>query len=188
MIILCSYFEILFLPFESKCVKKEAQSVAVKIVDKAYCDIAESTDFEYKDFATVNYFESSVNSIELNSVNLNKFKSQLLLNIQEELDIQNVYTFSIPLGAFTNINEFAGIGPDVELNFRLAGTVDCEFKSEFTGDGVNQTLHKISAIINVNMNTISAEYSNNIKYKTEYVIAQTVIVGNVPNEYLNINK
>ncbi len=189
MVVLCTVFEILITPFENKCIDKEANAVALRITNEAYDETIKEFSFEYDDLAIINYSDNNdVTSISINSANVNQFQSYLLQKIQENLDLQKVYYFSLPLGAFTRINEFTDNGPNVVVNFRLTGTASCQIKSTFESEGVNQTVHNIIVVINIDMNTISAEYTSTITYSTELQIAQTVIVGDVPQGYANIDK
>jgi hypothetical protein len=81
-----------------------------------------------------------------------------------------------------------GFGPDIEVNFRLTGSVNCEIKSEFESSGINQTVHRIYLIVDAEMVTISPGKSNTIKFSTNYEIAQSVIVGGTPSFYVAENK
>lgn len=188
MIILSSYFEVLIIPYEKKYISKEARGVALKLINEAYNETIDYYNFTYNDFANLNFNNNELESITLNSINVNDFKSCFTTKIQEKLDIENIYSVHLPLGSFTNINQLAGIGPDIELSFRLTGVVDCNIKNVFKSAGVNQTIHNIIFVVNANMNTISADYTNEIDYSTKFEITQTIITGDVPQSYININK
>ena len=106
--------------------------------------------------------------------------------IQNELDKQKLYKFSLPLGAFTDITLLSTLGPQTEISFYLTGSVNCNIKSKFESGGVNQTIHHIYLIVNTDIITISPEYKEQCSFSTDYEIAQTVIVGNIPSTYADI--
>ena len=59
-------------------------------------------------------------------------------------------------------------------------------ESKFESGGVNQTVHHIYLVVETEIITISPEYSEKVNYKTDYEIAQTVIVGSTPSTYADI--
>lgn len=183
------FIEIQLVPLEKKSVKKQSRSVAVKIINEVVENTLNKYDFSYPDISNINYSsDGDVKSIETHSALVNKIKSEVTTSIQNELDKEKVYCFSVPLGSLTKLNEFSSMGPDVEISFRLSGFVNSKIKSTFESVGVNQTVHHIYLVICANVITISPEYSKEIEIETDFEIAQTVIVGNTPSMYATIDK
>ena len=65
------------------------------------------------------------------------------------------------------------------------GTVDGEFFSEFTSAGVNQTLHRICLKLTVPLTLMLPGGAVETVSETELCVAETVIVGQVPQTYLD---
>ncbi|MCH5304031.1 MAG: sporulation protein YunB [Ruminococcus sp.] len=188
-IILTVLFEMQAIPFTSKCVRKQSKTVSTKIIGNAVVEVLEELDFSYDDLANINYSDSGqVNSISANSININRVKSKVVEKIQSELDKNKLYKFTLPLGAFTNLTMISTFGPEVEINFTLTGSVNCKIKSSFESSGVNQTIHHINLVVKTDIITISPEYRKQNTFKTDYEIAQTVIVGSVPSMYADVAK
>lgn len=180
-------FESQAIPFTKKCVRKQAKTISSKIIGKAINIVFDKYKYNYNDLAVINYSnKNQVNFISTNTVNLNKIKSETVIRIQNELDKNNIYKFSLPLGSFTDITMLSTLGPEIEINFILTGSVNCKIENDFESGGVNQTIHHIYLVIETEIITISPEYSERVKYKTDYEIAQTVIVGSVPSTYADI--
>ena len=187
IIVLTVLFEIQAIPFTRKCVNKQAKTISSKIIGESVEKTLNKYKYNYNDLSEINYSKSGqVNSISSNSLNMNRIKSTLIKYIQNELDKARIYKFSLPLGSFTDITLLSTLGPDIEISFILTGSVDCDIKSEFKSGGVNQTIHHIYLIITTEIITISPEYSEKVKYTTDYEIAQTVIIGTVPSTYADI--
>ena len=184
ILLICSviFMETQIIPFEMKCVKKESKGTAIKILNNAVSKTIDNLKPTYNDIAIINYQENGeIKSIETNSVEINRIKTHIINDIQTTLDADKVYRFTVPLGAFTKINELSSFGPDIDVTFRLTGSVNCSIKSEFESAGINQTIHHIFLIIKADIITISPEFSKNINITSDYEIAQTVIIGNIPN-------
>lgn len=180
-------FEIQAIPFSKRCVSKQAKSVSAVFINKAVTETLEKLNYTYEDIANIKYSnEGSVKSISANSVKINKIKSDVILKIQKELDKQELYRFFVPLGAFTDLTVMNSLGPDVEINFRLTGSVNCSIKSKFEGAGVNQTIHHIYLVVKTDIITICPGFSKEINTKSNFEIAQTVIVGDIPVTYADI--
>lgn len=180
-------FEVQAIPFTKKCVNKQAKSISSKIIGSAVNNVINKLNYTYDDLSVINYSDKgAINSISSNTIKINKIKSNIINKIQDELDKEKTYNFSLPLGSFTDITLLSTMGPDIEINFILTGSVNCKIKNSFESAGVNQTLHHIYLVINTEIITLSPEYSEKIKFSTDYEIAQTVIVGSIPSTYADI--
>ena len=58
--------------------------------------------------------------------------------------------------------------------------------SSFQSAGINQTLHRILVQIKVDISAIIPGYTASGTIDTQFVIAETVIVGNVPEAYTHV--
>ena len=67
-------------------------------------------------------------------------------------------------------------------------TVDVNFRDDFTSAGVNQTVHKIYLDVDANVSAAVPAVKTGARVKTSFLIAQTVIVGEVPETYTGINE
>ncbi len=180
-------FEVQAIPFTKKCVNKQAKSISSKIIGSTVNKVIGNLNYTYDDLSVINYSDKGeINSISSNTVKINKIKSNTINKIQDELDKEKTYKFSLPLGSFTDITLLSTLGPDIEINFILTGSVNCKIKNSFESAGVNQTLHHIYLVVNTEIITLSPEYSEKIKFSTDYEIAQTVIVGSIPSTYADI--
>ena len=53
--------------------------------------------------------------------------------------------------------------------------------------GINQTKHRITCTVSANLTVITPSFTENINVKCEYLIAETVIIGEIPDSYTNVN-
>ena len=60
------------------------------------------------------------------------------------------------------------------------GKADVEIKSEMESTGINQTRHRISAVITSELTSSLPLYSFESEVKYEFLLAETVIIGDVP--------
>ena len=93
----------------------------------------------------------------------------------------------IYLGSALGLKLFSAQGPKIHIKIANVGNVDTKLVSEFTSQGINQTLHRVYLNLSCEV-TILTPY-NTIKQMIEnqVLIAESVIVGTVPDAYYDIN-
>lgn len=90
-------------------------------------------------------------------------------------------------GSFTGFKLLAGKGPGVPIRISTIGNVETDLRSEFTAQGINQTLHRVylQVVCEVSILTPYDDITENIS--NQVLIAENVIVGKIPNTYYNLN-
>ena len=84
------------------------------------------------------------------------------------------------LGVLSGIELFKNLGPPITVTTTLTGGVGTEFVSKIQNSGINQTLHSIELHIRADISVYSSGVSCDTSIETNVIIAQTVIVGTVP--------
>ncbi|MCI1269144.1 MAG: sporulation protein YunB [Ruminococcus sp.] len=161
---------------------KQAADIAISRCVSQYL---EKNKYTYDNFAAVLYDESGKPvSIETMSYTINKVQSELTVLVNNTLNKNMLSSAKIPLGSLTDSYLMAGKGPKIPLRICPEGEADVKLTGQFTSAGLNQTCHSISAVITVNMESSLPLYSFDTKSEFEFLIAQTVIVGDVPDNIL----
>lgn len=184
LIIFC---EVHLSDFRPEYIRIQAEILSVNSVCDAANFTLEMLGYSYDDIAKIKYSEDGkVQSIETDSIKINKIKSEITKSVQKE--IAKVYDneIDIPLGAFTNITVLSNWGPPITLSFNLTGSFSSEIVSTFEQAGINQTVHHIRLMLTSKIMTTSLDYSGNITFTTDFEIAQSVIVGEIPSSYGNL--
>ena len=66
------------------------------------------------------------------------------------------------------------------------GNVQSEISSEFESCGINQSIHRIVLRLDVTIGAFIPGYSIGCDVDYDYILSETVIVGNVPQAYTNV--
>lgn len=90
-------------------------------------------------------------------------------------------------GSFTGSKLLAGKGPDVKIQISSIGNVETELKSEFSEQGINQTLHRVYLRVRCQINILTPFENIKKDITNEVLLAENVIVGNIPTTYYNID-
>lgn len=173
--------------FRPEYIRIQAEILSVNSVCDAVNSTLENINYNYDDIAKlVCADDGTVQAIETDSIKINKIKTDVTLAVQEK--IAKVYDneIDIPLGSFTNITVLSNVGPSIKMTFNLTGSFSSEIVSTFEQAGINQTIHHIRLLLTSKIMTTSLDYTGNITFTTDFEIAQSVIVGNIPSTYGNL--
>jgi len=85
-----------------------------------------------------------------------------------------------------NSDLFSGRGPKIPIKIVPLGTVSTSFSNQFTAAGINQTRHQIMMDIVVDISILLPGYQTGTQVTTQVTIAETVIVGAVPDSYFQM--
>lgn len=81
----------------------------------------------------------------------------------------------------------AGRGPGVPIKISTMGNVITDLRSEFTAQGINQTLHRVYLQVECQVSILTPYNNISEKIANQVLIAENVIVGKIPNTYYNLN-
>jgi len=158
-----------------------AERTASEVISEAVSEYLEQNRFTYEDFAAVLYYDKKIPvSVEMMPFTINKVQSELVLAINEKLESSTVKAAKIPIGSLSDSTLLNGKGPSIRIRIYPAGAADVKIKSDFSDAGLNQTCHRISAVVEVHMTSSVPMYSFDIDSEFEFILAENVIVGEVP--------
>ena len=81
---------------------------------------------------------------------------------------------------------FYNVGPKIPIKLTSTGVVTTDFKSEFANSGINQTIHRIYLYTVCKVNIVTPLKTISNKISNEVLVAETVIVGPIPDSYYNL--
>ncbi len=120
-----------------------------------------------------------VSAISADAAALNRLKTGVLSRLNKAL--QGKTTLWVPLGSLTDIGVFNGRGPSVPVRIKLDGSANVSFQSELDSAGVNQSRHRVVMTVEAEVFSQSKRFPVRVKEQTSAVLAETVVVGEVPD-------
>lgn len=166
----------------------KAEELANRSINKAVAEIIKD-EINYSDLMNTKVDnEGKITMIESNTVMMNKIASDVALKIQEELKQVKTTTSYIPIGTALGSPILAKYGPQLKVSIEPIGTVYVNFKTDFEDAGINQTRHRIYLEVATKVKVVIPLTTDTKEVKAEIPICETVIVGDVPNSYINIPK
>lgn len=154
--------------------------VIAEVASKTLADL----DVSYQDIVHLSKAsDEQVSSIEIDTATVNKIKVSIVASITEKLNKTKNYQYQIPLGTVLGNNYFIDRGPLVNFKITPMGNASAALSSEFLAKGINQTQHTIILTVTVDTTTLIPLHNANSTVTTDFIIAETVIIGKVPTYY-----
>lgn len=169
---------------EEKC-KTVAKSTATKISNEQATLVM--AKYTYEDLINVIKDENgNIKMIGTNIISVNEIISDIPIKIQEELEKSENNNFNIKLGSFFGSKIFSGMGPNINIKIQLDGTVETDLKSEFTSQGINQTLHRIYLDVVCKVSILTPVNVISEEIKNQVLLVEGIIAGEIPESYYNL--
>ncbi|MGN1013600.1 MAG: sporulation protein YunB [Clostridia bacterium] len=126
-------------------------------------------------------------ALRTNTNELNRISNNLAIDIEGNIAKQDESSIKIPLALFFNTGIFGGAGVRVKIKTVPLGDTKIECISQFDSVGINQTRHRIVLNIKTYFTIIAPVYLRNECYEKEVVLAETILNGDIPNTYYNLD-
>ena len=166
----------------------KALELANRSINKAVAEVVKD-DINYSDLINTKLdSQGKITLMQSNTIMMNKIASDVALLIQEELKQIKTTTSYIPIGTALKSPILAKYGPQLKVSIEPIGTVSVDFKTDFESSGINQTRHRIYLEAKTQVKVVIPLTTSTKEVKAQIPICETVIIGDVPNSYVNLPK
>jgi len=133
------------------------------------------------------YFEKDLNgkitALKTNMSEVNRLKTAILNIINDEILALDTSDIGIPLGSLFLPEFFSGRGTVIPVQILSIRNSDASFASFFSEAGINQTLHQLTMDVSVDVAVLVLGKTNSFTVNSQVVVAETIIVGDVPDTF-----
>lgn len=165
----------------------DAEDIVVDTVNRAVIDMMAAGGYDYRYFVNMEQDQTGrVVSLDANMARINAFSAELLYRVTK-LDEENIQVH-IPMGNLMGSSLLLGKGPDVVIEMIMLTSSYTKFRSELHSAGINQTEHRLLLDVVVDIDVLVPWGREQTQIVTQVLIAETVIMGEVPNMYVNTGK
>lgn len=155
------------------------------VVDQAVADQAIS----YHDLVTLERSETGdIVALTSNMAQANILRAQLLEVALSALSGLETMEIEIPIGTILDWDILSGKGPGINIRILHTGSAAAEFENQFSSAGINQTCHQINFSVHADIAVLLPGQQYRETVATTVCVAETVIVGNVPETYLHFEQ
>ena len=172
----------------SQIAVSDACDIMTMEVNAAITQVLEEGDYDADWFVRFEKNEAGeVTAISSNMTHVNALSATLLDRVIGLTGNRNI-TVSIPAGNLTGLSLLMGRGPGIPVEIMVLTSSHVEFRNNIVTAGINQTKHQISLLVIVDIDVLVPWGSESAQVCTELLIADTVVVGQVPETYLNFDQ
>ena len=164
----------------------DASDIVTVQINNAISEIMAEGDYGGDYFVTFEKNGSGeVSAISSNMARINALSAEILDKVVGATENRTL-TVRIPAGNLTGISLLMGRGPDVPVQIIVLTSSRVEFNNSIVTAGINQTKHQINLEVSVDIDILIPWGTESTQVVSEVMIADTVIVGKVPETYLTM--
>jgi len=167
-----------------------AVSDAVDLVNSAVndsvSDIISEGDYGFDYFVDLSKDESgNITAIASNMSHINALSTEILERVMRSAD-DGTLNVGIPMGNLLGISLLTDTGPEINVEVVMLTSSRTDFKSVVQSAGINQSEYQLMLEVTIDIDVMVPWATESATTVTEVLIADTVIVGGVPQTYLNL--
>ena len=131
--------------------------------------------------------DGNITMIKSNVIPINEIISDVAVKIQNSINERGKENIKIAIGSFTGSKLLSGRGPGIPIKISSIGNVETDLRSEFSAQGINQTLHRVYLQVDCEVSILTPYNTISEKVSNQVLLIENVIVGKIPNTYYNLD-
>lgn len=128
--------------------------------------------------------DGNITAMTTDSAKLNALRAEVLSRLIPQVDAIDGQTLSVPLGSLTGLTVLSGLGPRMPVEVLAVTAADAQYRSDFTAAGINQTRHQVLLDVSVEVTLLLSGEQTQERVEGSVCVAETILVGQVPQTYL----
>lgn len=164
-----------------------ARYIATAAINRVIYEQINEQNLKYEDLITFQTnHEGQITALQANIIKMNQLKSDIAIRVQQEIFSIDSTLINIRVGNVINSEVLSGWGPKIPIRLMPIGSAQTDFTSSFEAAGINQTKHEISLVVKGRVKVLLPMMNSSAEVTTTVPVAQTIIVGIVPHQYINV--
>lgn len=182
-----SIFDNIIVPNMLSVAEYEIKTRTIDVINEAILEEC-SKDFKYEEVIDIDKDkDDNLVMLRADTIKLNKIALSVSSNAQDKIRELGDVGVSVPLGYITQNSFVSNYGPNIRIKMKPIGSVETKYISEFESSGINQTRHKIYVEVVSKIQVILLSSHKEIEVKHTIPIAETIIVGKIPDTSIDLN-
>ena len=183
-VFIAGYYIITMRPLLEEYVNEELANNVNLIINQTTSKKIEENNITYDKLISISKDnDGRIMSISTQVNEMNKLKLDIEKELLETFLNTDHITIEVPIGSLLGGEFLSGRGPCLKVRAVPMTRVYTEYENQFDSSGINQTRHRILLNYDVSLKILLPGKRESTKISTGICIAETVIVGSVPNFY-----
>jgi len=177
-------FSVRLVPIIKIIAVNNARNTATQTINNAAGKVLKNEKIDYDKLMTLEKDNGGeITAVKADSLQIDLLKYEITNEAIKEINEINSNKLSIPVGTVIGGQLLSGTGPRIKVKIEPVGNVEARIFNEFTSTGINQTRQQVMLDITASITIMVSSYSVSTKVESNFTIADTVIVGSVPDSY-----
>lgn len=166
----------------------DASDVLMMKINSTIADVMDSGGYAADYFVTMEKNDrGEVTAVSANMAHINALSAEILARVSDSAE-NDMLTVEIPCGNLSGISLLMGRGPKIPVKLIMLTSSGVEFNNSIVTAGINQTKHQISLDVIIDADVLVPWGKESTQVRTQILIADTIVVGQVPDTYFNLRK
>ena len=172
-------------PVVTDLAESRASNAVTRVVNNAVSDTLAAEAISYADIVTLQKDSAGqITALTSNFVIMNRLKTQIMSRVAEQVDTLDTKELGVPLGNLLGLASLSDKGPLLPVRVLSVASAEGDFQNQFSSAGINQSYHRIVLNVEVTVRLLIPGGKVETMVHTQVNVAETVIVGKVPDAYL----
>lgn len=132
--------------------------------------------------------DGKVQMVQANTALINRMVSSFAGNLQKKYASMEAQPVNLSYGSLIGSKILSQTGAGLKIKILPLSVTKYDFETEFEGQGINQTKYKIYIVLESNVRILQPFSNRDVKIKNKVLISEAVILGDVPDSYVNVPK
>lgn len=142
---------------------------------------------QYQDLVNIHKDNSGkIVMMQANTVRINQMATDITLEVDKALRQVEYEHLSISLGQALGSHFLAHYGPKLSIGILPVGSINVLITDNFDSSGINQTRHRITLDLKTKIKIAIPLYKSDIDVHTVVPLTESIIVGDVPETWVNV--
>ncbi len=172
-------------PVVTDLAKSRASNAVTRVINNAVSDTLTAEAISYADIVTLQKDSAGqITALTSDFVTMNRLKTQIMSRVVEQVDTIDTKELGVPLGNLLGLASLSDKGPLLPVRVLSVASAEGDFQNQFSSAGINQSYHRIVLNVEVTVRLLIPGGKVETIVHTQVNVAETVIVGKVPDSYL----
>lgn len=164
----------------------QVQNEVTRIANEAVSEALAAERLSSSDLVSLQSVDGAVTTLTTDTASLNSLRLRILADIISQVENLDSHDLAIPLGAATGADLLMAFGPRLPVRVLSVASADAVYQNTFTEAGINQTMHRILLNVTISARVLLPGGVEEIEAVTPVCVAETILIGQVPNTYLGL--
>lgn len=173
----------------STTAEMKSREMVEHIVNDAVYELTHDKDgTELEIIHTAQDAGGDIELVTLNTSLLNKIGTEIAKRVNNDIYYNDTKQIRLSLGSILGSRLLSQTGPYFTFDLVPVAVINIGYNTEFESAGINQSKYKVYLHVNSETRLLAPFMSEKIRTENTILIAEAVIVGDVPETYTNIPK